>query len=96
MCVLIVYESRGQSPNGLSASGTKPKWWILIGDQNKRVANNSILPANNTLDVVKEGLGVAACEQDRKPDDDDRYAESDPQEEQCHIMRDGQEPLDER
>ena len=77
-------------------SGTKPERWILVSDEEERIANNPVLPTDNTLDEVKEWLGVAACEEDCEPSDDNRYEGSYPQNYQHHVVRNGQEPLDER
>src|SRR5450755_688922 len=74
----------------------QPERRVPIGDQYERVGGDPVVPAEHTFDEAKYATRVTAGEQDREPGHDHREERGDLQEEQHDVMRDGQQPFDQR
>src|SRR5712691_6918274 len=69
---------------------------VLIRDQEERVGDDAVVPAKNAFDEGEYAARVAAGEQDSEPGHDHCEERRDVQEEQHDVVRDGQQPFDQR
>src|SRR6266851_3422406 len=60
------------APRLRPVSGPQPEWRVTIGDQDERVPEDAVVPANHALHVVEDAARIAPGEQDGEPGDDDR------------------------
>src|SRR5690348_4471414 len=89
-------DNRPISSNANAASGTQPKWWVLVSDQDKCVGNDPVVPADNALDEMEHSPGIVPSEQDGEPCDDHRHDRCDIEKREHDEVGNGQKPLDER
>src|SRR6266550_3887057 len=88
-------------PGGLSftspsQSGSGAERRIAIGREQERVGCNPEPPPEHSDDVVEEGARIATRKQYREPGNDDAEERQDAEEPQDDVVRNRQEPLDER
>src|SRR5215208_3016104 len=69
---------------------------IDVGDEDERIGDDAVVPAQDPLDEVEDAARVAAREEDREPGADYREDDPDVEEDEDDEVRDGQKPLDER
>src|SRR5207244_1107727 len=77
-------------------SRSQSKWRVLVGDEYECIGDDTVVPASDALQGVEEAPWVAGGEEDREPGDDDRDDGADEEEEEHDVVRDREEPLDER
>src|SRR5437762_3289903 len=70
--------------------------WVLVGHQREGIAVNAVTPPKHANHVAEETSRIGACEENRKPGNDDRPHGANSEEEENKVMRDGEEPLDQR
>ena len=69
---------------------------VAIGDEDEGVADHAVVPAGHAFDEREDAARIATGEQDREPRADDEQRRGQVEEEQGDVVRDGEEPLDER
>src|SRR6266536_2546949 len=62
--------SSARSANALASLRAQPKWRVLVGDQDDRVGDNPVVPADDALHEIKQASGVVPGEQDGEPGED--------------------------
>ena len=67
---------------------------VLICDQDERVGDDAVVPAEDAFDEGEYAARVTAGEQDSEPGHDHREERRDVQEEQHDVVRDRQQPFD--
>ena len=84
------------SPSQAVVSGSELEGRISIGDEYKGIGLDPNRPPQDADHEVVERARIAAGEQDHEPADQAQDEGGDIQEEKHDVVRDGQEPLDQR
>src|SRR5947208_5158025 len=69
---------------------------ILVGHQREGVAVHAVTPPQDANHVAEKTARIGAGEENRKPGNDDGSNGANSEEEENKVMRDGEEPLDQR
>src|SRR5207253_1373279 len=77
-------------------SGSDVERRIAIGREQERIGCNPEPPAEHSDDEVEEGTRIATRKQYREPGNNDAEERQDAEEPQDDVVRNRQEPLDER
>src|SRR5437588_9128145 len=81
------------SLNATSRLGAQPKRWVPISDQEDRVGSDPAIPTDDALHELEYPPRIVPGEQDGEPGDNHHHDHGNVQEEQHHVVGDGQEPL---
>src|SRR5207247_3622788 len=76
--------------------GAEPERWILVRNEGERVPEDSVVPASDAHDEVERAARIAAGEEDREPRVDDDGEGREAEEQEHDVVRDREDPLDER
>src|ERR1700744_4046520 len=85
-----------RSPRERGASGVQAERRVAVGDQQEGIRRDAVVPPEHALDEVKQRPRVTTREEDRKPGDDGGDQRTDREEEEHDVVRDREEPLDQR
>src|SRR5215207_5868155 len=69
---------------------------VAVRNQDERIAHHAVVPTDHSLDEVEDAARVAPAEEDREPGDEHHDDHRQVEEEQRDVVRDGEQPLDER
>src|SRR5262249_27793868 len=69
-------------------SRLQPKGRVAIRNQDERIRQHPVVPADHAFDEVEQAARVNAGEQDREPDEDDHEEGGDVEEEEHDVVRD--------
>src|SRR5712691_136702 len=69
---------------------------VLVGDQREGVAVDPVDPPKYADDVVEQAARIRAREEDREPGGDDRDDSAEPEAEEHDVVRQGEDPFDQR
>src|SRR5215831_18540295 len=88
--------SPAQALRGTTASGGEAERRVLVGDQGQRVADHTVVPTEYADHEIENAPRIGTGEQNREPGNDHREERPDVEEGQDYVVRDRQQPLDQR